>query len=184
MLSVTRVVVAVAILSVGAGATPAFANSPSGYGSVGTQDHPKTVVIDGTEYGPWDGLVVDARQFEIEPGAGPVGVVFDDRGSGRDSITLQAVWGSSYAISTETLQFFYDGKAKAAANVFDGKRIIQVCIWYTRGLEVVSAKVCSTANFLAGAWNPGPEVRVSTTDSLDPNAPVTTFRISTIRINP
>ena len=40
-------------------ATPVFADSPSGSDSVNVQNDPKTVVIDGREYGPKDGLKID-----------------------------------------------------------------------------------------------------------------------------
>ena len=79
----------------------------------------------------------------------------------------------------------YDGKAKAAANVFGTLRIIQVCMWYTRdGEGVVGPKMCSNADSSTGFWRPGPEVRESVWDSLNPFAPPTIFRVSTVRINP
>ena len=97
-----------------------------------------------------------------------------------------ATWGASYAISTEWWsQLGYDGKAKAAANLYAGLRIIQVCIWYTRdGEGVVGAKVCSNANSPNCVWVPGPEKTTSAWDSLNPFAPPTVFNISTVRISP
>jgi len=168
------------------GAAPVFADSPPGSDSGNARNHPKTVVIDGREYGPKDGLKVDTFQFEIEPGSGPVGVVFEDTSNGPGSITPQIAWGASYAISTEWWsQLGYDGKAKAAANVFSGLRIIQVCYWYTRAGEgIVSATFCSNADSSTGVWRPGPEVTSAVWDSLNPIAPPTIFHVSTVRIDP
>lgn len=148
------------------------------------RDRSGTVVIDGREYGPRDGLRVDTWQIEIEPGAGPVGMVFDGVSSRPGLVTPMATWGSSYAISTETVQLYYSGKAKAAANVYNGRRIIQVCIWYTRGGVMKSAKVCSNATSAGTYWSPGSEVRTGAWGSLNPWAPPTIFNISTVRIDP
>lgn len=180
-----RVVICVATVFAMVGATPVFADSPSGSDSENARTHPKTVVIDGREYGPKDGLQVDTFQFEIEPGSGSVGIVFEDRSNKPGSIIPQITWGASYAISTEWWsQLGYDGKARAAANIYSGKRIVQVCMWYTRGGAAVSGTVCSTANYLAGTWSAGPEATISVWDSLDPFAPPTIFNVSTVRINP
>lgn len=114
-----------------------------------------------------------------------MGVVFDDTSPGLGGISPQFTWGTSYAISTETVQLFYSGKAKAAANIYSGKRIIQVCIWYTRaGAGVVGPKVCSNADSSTGAWRPGPEKTTSAWDSLNPFDPPTNFNVSTVRIDP
>lgn len=147
-------------------------------------DRPGTVVIDGREHGPRDGLRVDTWQLEIEPGAGPVGIVFDGTSSSPGLVTPLATWGSSYANSTETVQLYYSGKAKAAANVYNGKRIIQVCIWSTRGGVMKSAKVCSNATSVGSDWSSGSEVRTGAWDSLNPWAPPTILNISTVRIDP
>jgi hypothetical protein len=156
-------------------ATPAFAA-------------PKTVVIDGREYGPKDGLQVDTQQFIVKSGSGPITVVFGgptSTGSGSVTPMTTTNWGSSYAISNEWwTQLGYDGYAKAAGNVYSTKRIIQVCIWYTREGEsgVSGAKVCSNAvdNY---NWTPGPQVHTSAWDSLNPFVH-TIFNISTVRIDP
>ena len=97
-----------------------------------------------------------------------------------------ATWGTSYATSTETAQLYYTGKAKAAGNIYGGKRIIQVCFWYTRGTTWVSSKYCSNAvpNGLGTSWLPGPEVSHGVWDSLNPVAPKTVFNISRVLINP
>lgn len=182
--SLSRVVVCVATLVAMAGATPVFADSPSGSGSENARNHPKTVVIDGREYGPKDGLKIDTFQIEIEPGSGTVGVVFEDTSNTPGSVTPQIAWGSSYAISTETFQIRYDGKAKAAANIFNGKRIIQVCIWYTRDNVQKGDKVCSNAASTGASWLSGPEVTTWCWDDLSWLVPPTIFNISTVRIDP
>jgi hypothetical protein len=164
--------------------SPAFAGSPA---ESDTEDvrGPKTVVIDGREYGPKDGLQVDTFQIEVEPGSEPVGLVFDDTMSNAPgSIVPLATWGASYAISTETIQLFYEGKAKAAANIYAGKRIIQVCIWYTRDGEQKGNKVCSNATTSGTVWLPGPEKKTSCWDSLVPWDPPTIFNFTTVRIDP
>lgn len=143
-------------------------------------DH--TVIINGIEYGPEDGLEVDTQQIELQPGEGPVGVFYGE--SGEDIMPL-ATWGSSYAISSEYLEIYYRGKAKAAGNVYDGKRIVKVCIWYTRGGEMKSDQKCSSAAQMGtGLWAPGAEVITTTWDSINPVAPKTIFQIQTTRINP
>ena len=181
----SRTLVFVATLFAVVGATPAFADSPSRSESEKARKNPKTIVIDGREYGPKEGLKVDSLQFEIEPGSGPVGVVFEDTSNGGGPITPEVAWGASYAISTEWWsQLGYDGKAKAAANIFAGQRIIQVCYWYTRGGQLVSAIYCSNATSNGVAWAPGGEVTSAVWDSLDPFAPQTIFHVDTARINP
>ncbi len=123
--------------------------------------------------------VTDDYQIELNPGGSPINVSWQDAPS-----RLRTAWGASYANSTETIQFFYVGKALAAGNVFQNQRIVQVCIWYTRGTQWVSLRVCSTASSDAGYWVAGPEVMTSAIDSLDWNAPKTIFNIETTRISP
>jgi hypothetical protein len=163
--------------------TPALAGTPSDSGSTNARN-PETVVIDGREYGREDGLEIDTLQFVIEPGAGPVGVVFDGNSNRPGSITPQFTWGASYAISEEFVQLHYEGKAKAAANIYAGKRIIQVCIWYERDGEQKGAKVCSNATTSGTVWLPGPEKKTDCWDSPWPWDPPTTFWASTVRIAP
>jgi hypothetical protein len=165
-----------------AGAAPVFADSPSGSDSEKGRNDPKTVVIDGREFGPKDGLKVDTQQIELVPGSGDVSVVFEDTTNG--SVTPQLTWGASYAISKETFQVRYDGKAKAAGNVFNGKRIIQVCIWYTRDGVQKGDKVCSNADTVGANWVAGPERTTWCWDDPAPWAPHTIFNISTVRIDP
>ena len=70
------------------------------------------------------------------------------------------------------------------ANIWSGTRIIQVCMWYTRGGAKVSDTVCSNAASTGGSWLSGPVKTMSVWDSLDPNAPHTIFNFSKVGINP
>lgn len=118
----------------------------------------------------------DLYQIEITPGNGTVSVVWSDR--------LRSVWGSSYAKSTEYVELYYRGVAKAAGNVYQTSRIIEVCIWYTRNGSAISSKVCSDAYNSGGVWRSGVEVSTTTWDVINWNAPKTNFNISTVRIPP
>ena len=154
---------------------------PNASAAPGHRDTDDTAVVSGLTYGPKDGLEVDTQQFVITPGEGPVGVTYGPEGD----ITPMQTWGSSYAISTETLQLWYDGKAKAAGNVYDGKRIIQACFWYSRGGSAVSSKKCSSAYEVGkGLWASGAEVTDRVMDDLNPVAPPTIFNVQTTRITP
>ena len=118
----------------------------------------------------------DLYQFEITPGSGTISLVWNDR--------LRAIWGSSYAVSQEYALVYYRGVAKAAGNVYQTSRIIEVCIWYTRNGSAISSKVCSDAYNIGGVWRSGAEVSTTTWDVIDWNAPKTIFNISTVRIPP
>ena len=157
------------------GLVPALADSPQ---------ETDVAVIEGQSYGRLQGAKVDTYQLEITPGSDPVGMVWEGARKGGRNIFPEATWGSSYAISTETVQLYYSGKAKAAGNVYSNKRIIQVCIWYTRDGVMKSDKVCSNAVSTGNGWASGPEVRTGAWDSLNPWAPPTIFNISTVRISP
>lgn len=128
------------------------------------------------DYSDMPGFREDTYSFEVTPGSGPTGMQWGDR--------ARAVWGSSYAISTETLFLFYQGKAKAAGNVHFGERFVQVCIWYSRSNQPITPTVCSNAKSTATAWTAGSEVATSAWDSLGWNDPKTYFNISTVRISP
>lgn len=156
------------------------------YADTSGQGGSPTVTIDGHDYGPEDGLVINHYEIPITPGDGSVGMQFPEAPSGQPGMVVPyADWGASYAHSTETLQLHYTGKAYAAANVYGGKRIVQVCIWYTRGDNTVSDTACSTAISTSGThWNPGSVATTSCWDSLNPFAPATIFNISTVRIDP
>lgn len=122
------------------------------------------------------GYEVEDFEIELSPGHETVGITWGN--------WSRATWGSSYATSTEYAFLYYLGRAKAAGNVFDGKRIIRVCIWYSRDERVLSPVVCSNAYKANGIWNSGTEVSVGAWDTLDWEAPKTIFNIRTVRINP
>jgi hypothetical protein len=128
------------------------------------------------DYSGLDGFQEDVYQFEITPGDPPISINWGSKS--------RAAWGSSYATSTEVIQLYYQGKAKAAANVYVNQRIIQVCIWYTRGSVNVSSKLCSNASTNTGYWTAGPEVSVGVWDSLGLDDPKTVFNFLTARISP
>lgn len=91
-------------------------------------------------------------------------------------------FGSSYASSTERLQWFYDGVAYASgkkdfSNGIGTVRVIQVCFKYTRGGVDVIGWQCSNAK-PGPAFAPGPVVKKTATDTLNPVAPQTEFRYS------
>lgn len=100
-------------------------------------------------------------------------------------MTPMATWGSSYAISTEIASLYYQGRAKAAGNIYDGKRIISVCFWYSRGTENKSSTYCSNASSSGSTWRAGPEVSHGVWDTLKPGEQNRTiFNIKTSRIDP
>lgn len=162
------------------GATPALAGSPSGSGKGSSTDK---LVIGGREFGPQDGLEVDVKNVPIKRGSGDLVFDFQDKVK-HGTVTPQMTWGSSYAISTETAQIRYDGKAKAAANVYVDKRIIQVCTWYTRDGVQKGDKVCSNATSDGFRWYAGTEKTTWCWDDVNPFAPKTLFNFSLARINP
>ncbi len=92
--------------------------------------------------------------------------------------------GTSYAISAEIAFLWYRGTAKAAANIYSGKRIVQVCFWWTRAGHSVSGTTCANAAISGGTWQPGPEAAAVTTDSLGWSDSQTIFNIQTTRIDP
>ena len=132
---------------------------------------------------PWSMGKLTTYQVVLEPGSGTVGGVFESKSGGGGSVNPMKTWGSSYATSEEILFVIYNSKARAMANIWNGKRIIQVCSWYERPLNVrISTKKCSNAGGSGNTWLPGPEVQDTVTDDLDPNAPVTVFRYSIYQI--
>jgi hypothetical protein len=98
-------------------------------------------------------------------------------------VHADAVWGTSYAYSVESVYVNYHGWAKAGGNVYAGGRIIRVCIWYTQDKRK-SGTVCGDAAFSGGSWYPGAEVQQWFTDTLDSNAPQTIFHFSLSKIDP
>jgi hypothetical protein len=115
----------------------------------------------------------------MDPNSGSVALYWSDR-----SVLSRAAWGGSYATSTEIAWLYYVGKARAAGNVYQGKRIISVCIWYSRGREIVSKVDCSNATSNSVAWFSGPEIIVDAFDSLEWEATPTILNIKTTRIDP
>ncbi len=126
--------------------------------------------------------MVDVQQVEITRGAGEIVFDWPETGPKHGGVTPQATWGSSYAISTETLEVRFDGKAKAAGNVFVDKRIIQVCIWYTRAGVQKGDKVCSNATSDGFRWTAGPERTTWCWDDLSSDH--TIFNMSRALISP
>lgn len=121
---------------------------------------------------------VDEYQIEVVPGSTPITLNWYQPSRARD------YWGPSYATSTEYLYFVHAGKAKAAGNIFNGLRIVQVCIWYTRGVSIISDVVCSNASSDTGVWVAGAVATTSALDTPSSTDPKTIFRIQTTRIDP
>lgn len=168
---------ALAMLLIGVGATAANAASDDGLNS-----QPSTVMVDGHELGPEDGVKVTHESYEMVPGQGPVGAEYPTTPS-PGTVTPQLVWGSSYAFAEEFNYVDYRGTGKAAANVFENERIVSVCFYWTRTDGYRSATTCSNASF-DGGWNAGPEVIGWGQDTLVSDAPPTIFNIETTRIDP
>jgi hypothetical protein len=118
-------------------------------------------------------------QVEVNPGSAPISYVWSER-----QALSRSSWGASYATSSEILYLFYQGKARAGGNVYQGLRIVKVCIWYSRDGQQVTPKVCSNATGGPGYWAPGPEVTIVAQDSLGWEDSKTTFHIETTRISP
>ncbi|MDY0827773.1 hypothetical protein SK224_01400 [Microbacterium sp. BG28] len=149
------------------------------------QGDPGTVVIDGRTFGPEDGVQVTEEWLPLpEPGSGEtVGVEWGTTPP-SGTITPMVYWGTSYAYSVETAFVWYSGYAKAAANVYQGERIIQVCIQFQRGGKGIADQRCSTASSNGSSWSAGAEAVSYATDSLGLNDPQTVMYIKTTRINP
>ena len=167
------------------GGAPAFANGDTGTGTDNNQDASGTVFIDGRTFGPEDGVEVTEEWVVLpEPGSGgTVGVEWPSTPP-PGMVTPMVYWGSSYAYSTETAWVWYEGHAKAAANVYSGQRIIQVCIQFQRSGVGIADKRCSSASSNGSYWSSGPDVVSYATDSLGFDDPQTIMYIWTTRINP
>lgn len=139
-------------------------------------------VVDGRVFGPEDGYEVVTESYTVVPGGDPIEILFENAPP-PGMITPFATWGTSYATSTETFQFIYNGKAKAAANVFNNQRIVKVCISFSHPGRT-SPTVCSEASSASGRWVGGSEKTVRFVDNLSLNWPQTSFNIATTRINP
>lgn len=142
------------------------------------------VVVDGRTFGPEDGMRVVEESFELDESANDerVGRVWETTPS-EGEIGAQTYWGASYAFSEHPTDFTYYGYAHAAGNVYNGERIIQVCMWFTQGTRA-QIPTCSSATSNGSYWSPGIKEFTAFADSLDPNVPVTIFNIRTTRIDP
>lgn len=143
------------------------------------EDSTDTVVINGEEYGPEDGVRTTTESYDVV-GEDPIDITYADEPEG---ISPRATWGSSYARSTEYAYVRFQGRAKAAGNVYAGERIVGVCIWYAHPGRK-SPTVCSSATSSGRSWSAGPERTVGFTDNLSFNWDKTKFHIRTTRINP
>ncbi len=121
----------------------------------------------------------DTYQVDVIPGADPLTFTWNQ--SSRFSRTY---WGPSYATSTEVMYVFYLGQVKAAANIYDGLRIVQVCAWYSRANAIISDVACSNASSNTGQWVAGYVANTNAWDDLNPNAPKTQFVYRLGKINP
>lgn len=122
------------------------------------------------------GGTVESFSHELTPGSGEtVGSVWSEGGDFQNAMPSNARWGASYALSTEMFQFFYEGRALAAGNIYNGQRITQVCMLYKRGGAAISATVCSDARSDGRNWHPGPISTLSVRDTIVSNAPKTEF---------
>jgi len=127
------------------------------------------ITIDGRAFGPEDGLVVTKSYPRPVTNAMRAATTY--------------AFGSSYARTSERIQLYYNGESLAAANVFNSRRIVQVCFQYTRdGSNVGGA--CSNASFGTCPPSRGSVATKRVIDSLVPNAPQTRFSYSTSRIDP
>jgi hypothetical protein len=141
---------------------------------------PISPILDSTGLSlPEDEVQIDVLEIEADSNNGMITYHFPE-----NSRLTRDAWGASFATSTEFSWFFYQGIAYAGANVYQGQRIVQVCIWYTQGGRRASDTVCSTASSDSGVWLPTDIAAVSTFDTLEWNAPHTMFNIRTSRISP
>lgn len=170
-----RAAVVAAMMLTGLGANVASAAGEA------NSESPATVVVDGREFGPEEGLRVTTETYKVTPGDGSVERYYPTTPT-EGSVSPQATWGSSYAISNEYVSY-YRGRAKAAGNVYYGERIIRVCVWYSNPGRS-SDTVCSNASSSGGQWHAGSEATVQFIDNLSVNWPDTNFNIRTTRIDP
>lgn len=163
-------------MMIGLGATGASAaRGPS-------SEAPAYGVVSGQLFGPEDGYEVTTETYPVYPGQEDLDVIYGDA-LPEGAITPLATWGTSYAKSTHPTIFTYKGYARAAGNVFNGQRIIKVCIWYSHPGRT-GKTVCSSATSNGSGWTAGSEATVTFIDNLSINWPKTVFNISTTRINP
>jgi|GEM_PF-2991433 len=130
-----------------------------------------------------DGTTIVTESFDIGTDGQPVGASYGETTT-EGSTTPLALGDSSYAHSTEHIQYVYKGVGRATANVYQGQRITRVCFWWSRGGTPVTGQTCSNASKHENTWHPGPEVMAGTYDRQEPYVRVTTFNIKTTRIAP
>lgn len=124
-------------------------------------------------------VVFDTFQTEVTTGSDQLLVTWY-----QPSRTSRMYWGPSYAKSTEIMYLYYLGQAKAAGNIYNGLRIVQVCAWYTRSGAVISEVACSNASSDTGQWVAGYVANTSAWDDINPDAPKTYFNFRLGRIDP
>lgn len=173
-------VAAVAIVASGAVSAQAEP-TPPGPSQEGLSDSyvlSPIVKTGGKTYTSADGVKVISGEIPLDR-SGASSRVADAEAGGT---TL--MFGSSYAKNVERLQYWYDGSAYASGkrdynpNGLGAKRVMQVCFKYTRdGVDVIGWQ-CSTAR-PGPAFSPGPVVKKTIRDTLNPVAPKTIFRYST-----
>jgi len=163
---VTALALAIAFAGTGVVGAPAAMASTA---------EPSSIVVDGQELGPEDGLTLVTESFPVVAG--------EQVGASYSSDLARQVWGSSYAFSQEQAYVSYIGHAKAGGNVYNGERIVRVCFYWTQAART-SPKTCANATYSEGTWFPSGEVSSTFNDSLDTYAPQTVFNIETGRINP
>lgn len=149
-----------------------FAGLTAGSTAVAADDTPsEVVVIDGREFGPEDGLVVEEGEADAGGGIAPTATTSFSR-------------GTTFVSSTEQLQLYYIGNGKAYANVYSGKRWIQSSFRYSRGGEYLIGWQRSNATVnSACTWSAGALVAARVNDSLNPSAPQTKFHYGFSSVN-
>lgn len=163
-------IVAIVLLVAGVLAVPSAA--------MAKPKNPDSVVkIDGRTFDAADGLVVQTGELPVgtAPAPGTVSAM---------STYTPFYWGSSYVSSVHSLGWRYYGEAYAAANIYNGMRVIQTCFQYRRNGVNLTPWVCSSARSTGTAWYPGSVVNRMVYDTLDPYAPKTTFHYKTSTIYP
>lgn len=163
-----------------------FIGAPTAAASASTEasdgDSSTSAEVSGRTFDESDGLEVTVRSYKTtKPGGLPVGQTWGARNIGA---TPQKTWGSSYATSTESLQYWFTLRVKAAGNVFNGKRYVKVCAWYQQGEHVASETICSSASSSGTSWSPGGEESLTIMDNLSLNWPQTVLWTSVTTINP
>ncbi|MFC0625401.1 hypothetical protein [Kribbella deserti] len=146
--AVVGAISAAAITAVGIGTAPAaFAD---GTDSTGT-------ILDGRTAASEDGLQSDQGELSVDEMA-PMALTKKTR-------------GTTYSQSNHPNWFQYFGEARAMANVYNGRRWIQASFHY----RVAGVSKGVKKSNATGCWAPGSTVKQTVLDSLDPNAPQTTW---------